>query len=266
MTEMDVSDPHAELYRLSAYLKALVAWDQADDAPGYPLWTPSPVVPSVERPSAEKPVTSHADTSVVGPSAPLLATQQPQPELAAIQAELGECERCKLSDQGRTHIVFGEGNPDADLLFAGEGPGYHEDQTGRPFVGKGGALLDKMIEAMGLDRSDVYICNVVKCRPPNNRDPEPDEVLTCQPFLRAQIRSVRPRVIVTLGRFATQCLLESTDSLGRLRGVFHEALNAKVMPTYHPAYLLRNPADKRKTWADLQQVMRELGLPGKEGR
>jgi len=183
----------------------------------------------------------------------------------ALQTELGDCTRCKLATAGRRQIVFGEGDPNADLLFAGEGPGFHEDRLGRPFVGAGGELLDKMIAAMGLSRERVYICNVVKCRPPNNRDPEPDEIIACQPFLRAQVRSVQPKVIVTLGRFASQCLTGTTGSMSRMRGRFHDFLGIPLMPTYHPAYLLRTPADKRKAWSDLKQVMAKLGLqpPGR---
>ncbi len=226
-----MNDPRSELLSLTSNLRQLVAQDQLDNLPGYALpATPAP---------APAPVPAALD---------------------AVRAELGGCTRCKLSTLGRNTIVFGEGNPHADLLFAGEGPGYYEDKSGRPFVGKAGALLDKMIEAMGLRREDVYICNVVKCRPPNNRDPEPDEIAACRPFLEAQVDAIRPKVVVTLGRFAAQTLLGSTQSMGRLRGQFHPYADAQLMPTYHPAYLLRNPADKRKTWADLQMVMQALGM------
>lgn len=253
VTPADPPHPASELLAIASSLRELVEWDAEDGLPGYP------------HPVAPRPTTPPAEESPAPPTAPpaeesLPPTRQPRPALDALRAELGECTRCKLSGLGRSTIVFGEGNPQADLLFAGEGPGYNEDRTGRPFVGRGGELLDRMINAMGLQRSDVYICNVVKCRPPNNRDPEPDEVIACQPFLRAQVRSIQPRVIVTLGRFASQCLLGSTDSMGRLRGRFQDYYGAKLMPTYHPAYLLRNPADKRLAWQDLQMVMAELGL------
>jgi DNA polymerase len=178
---------------------------------------------------------------------------------------LGDCQRCKLCHAGRTNIVFGEGNSNADLVFVGEGPGYHEDRQARPFVGKAGELLDSMIGAMGLTREEVYICNVVKCRPPKNRDPDPDEVIACQPFLRAQIRSIQPKVIVAMGRFASQTLLNTADGINRLRGQFYGYFGTPLMPTFHPAYLLRNPADKGKVWSDLQLVMDELGLSKPQG-
>ena len=187
-------------------------------------------------------------------------SEQDRPSLDALKAELGDCRRCKLCDLGRNTIVFGEGDPNARIVFAGEGPGYHEDRQGRPFVGKAGALLERMIQAMGLQRDDVYICNVVKCRPPNNRDPEADEVIACQPFLQAQIRSIQPEVVVALGRFAAQTLLNTSQGITRLRGKFHPYFGTQLMPTFHPAYLLRNPASKRDAWGDLQQVMDKLGL------
>ncbi len=144
-------------------------------------------------------------------------------------------------------------------MFVGEGPGADEDRQGEPFVGRAGQLLTKMIEAMGFRREEVYIANVVKCRPPENRDPEPDEIEACEPFLKAQIAAVRPRVIVALGRFAVQTLLRDTTPVSRLRGKWREYQGVKLMPTFHPAYLLRNPAEKRKAWEDLQRVMKEFG-------
>jgi uracil-DNA glycosylase family 4 len=231
-------NPRREVQAITDGLQKLLQWDLEDQAPGY-----------VRRPQASD-----------GPQSDSLPSLQERPNLDALRQELGDCQRCKLCDQGRSTIVFGEGNPNARLLFAGEGPGYHEDQQGRPFVGKAGALLDRMIAAMGLQRGDVYICNVVKCRPPKNRDPEADEVLACRPFLRAQVRSVQPEVIVTLGRFATQALLETTAPIGRLRGQFRDYLDIPLMPTFHPAYLLRNPNEKRAAWDDLKQVMHRMGL------
>jgi uracil-DNA glycosylase len=186
-------------------------------------------------------------------------------ELLALRERLGECARCKLSG-GRTNLVFGTGNPCAELMFVGEGPGADEDLQGEPFVGKAGQLLNKMIEAMGFRREDVYIANVVKCRPPGNRDPEPDEIEACEPFLKAQIAGVKPKVIVALGRFAVQTLLRDATPISRQRGRWREYEGVKLMPTFHPAYLLRNPAEKRKAWDDLRLVMKEFGkaVPPKE--
>ncbi len=184
--------------------------------------------------------------------------------LEEIRAELGDCHRCRLAG-GRRNIVFGIGNPKAELVFVGEGPGPDEDIRGEPFVGAAGQLLDKMIEAMGFKRSEVYICNVVKClppvRPPNNRFPEDDEIAACSPFLHSQLASVRPKVIVALGKCATQTLLGSRASVSRVRGTWHEYRGIKLMPTFHPAYLLRSPHEKRKAWEDLQKVMKELPRP-----
>ncbi len=178
--------------------------------------------------------------------------------LLAIRRDLGECTRCKLAG-GRTHLVFGVGNPRAELLFVGEGPGADEDQQGEPFVGKAGQLLTKMIEAMGFRREDVYIANVVKCRPPGNRNPEPDEIAACEPFLRAQIAALSPRVIVALGKFAAQTLLRDPTPITKLRGRWSSYDGVKLMPTFHPAYLLRSPEEKKRAWEDLQLVMKELG-------
>jgi DNA polymerase len=178
--------------------------------------------------------------------------------LLAIRQDLGECTRCKLAG-GRTRLVFGVGNPKAELMFVGEGPGADEDLQGEPFVGKAGQLLTRMIEAMGFARSEVYIGNVVKCRPPRNRDPEPDEIEACEPFLRAQIAAIGPKVIVALGRFAVQALLRDPSPISRQRGRWREYQGVRLMPTFHPAYLLRSPAEKTKAWADLKMVMKEFG-------
>ena len=184
--------------------------------------------------------------------------------LLAVRTDLGDCTRCKLSG-GRTHLVFGVGNPAAEVMFVGEGPGADEDRQGEPFVGKAGQLLTKMIEAMGFGRGDVYIANVVKCRPPGNRNPEPDEIEACEPFLRAQIAAIGPKVIVALGKFAAQTLLRDGTPITRLRGRWARYGGVKLMPTFHPAYLLRSPEEKKKAWEDLQLVMKELGkqLPGR---
>ena len=185
--------------------------------------------------------------------------------LLKIQADLGsDCTRCKLH-RGRTKLVFGDGNPKADLVFVGEGPGRDEDQQGLPFVGRAGKLLTQMIEAMGLQRKDVYICNVVKCRPPENRAPEKDEVETCSPFLLRQLDAIAPKVIVCLGSIAAQTLLETNRGISHFRGEWMPFRGTKLMATYHPAYLLRNPSAKGEVWKDLQKVMAVLGLQGKKG-
>jgi len=180
--------------------------------------------------------------------------------LTEIRTDLGDCRRCKLHT-GRTNIVFGVGNPDARLMFVGEGPGADEDEQGEPFVGRAGQLLTQIVKAMGLAREDVYIANVVKCRPPGNRNPEPDEIEACSPFLQAQIASIRPTVIVALGKFAAQTLLQTETPISRLRGQFHDLGGVAVMPTFHPSYLLRNPAAKREVWEDMKLVMKRLDEP-----
>ena len=182
--------------------------------------------------------------------------QQPA-TLEAVRAALGECTRCRLH-QGRRHIVFGEGNPHAALVFVGEAPGGDEDEQGRPFVGKAGQLLTKIIQAIGLDRSDVYIANIVKCRPPGNRDPDDEEISTCIPFLHGQLAAIRPRIICALGRIAARSLLGTDQGITQLRGRFHRFGDVPVMPTYHPSYLLRNESKKRETWIDMQMVQKEL--------
>jgi DNA polymerase len=186
------------------------------------------------------------------------ATPGPRRTLEEIRAELGDCKRCKLCS-GRTNIVFGVGNPKAELVFVGEGPGADEDAQGIPFVGKAGQLLTKMIEAMGFTRDQVYICNVVKCRPPGNRNPEPDEIEACEPFLKAQIDSIRPKAIVALGKFAAQTLLRDSTPITRMRGHWRTYEGVPLMPTFHPAYLLRSPGEKKLAWADLKQVMKMFG-------
>jgi len=174
--------------------------------------------------------------------------------LAAIREDLGPCTRCKLHTLGRKQIVFGVGNPNADLMFVGEAPGADEDIQGEPFVGRAGQLLTKIIEAIGMKREDVYIANVIKCRPPGNRNPEPDEVEQCEPFLFRQIDTIKPKVIVALGKFAAQCLLRTSDPITRLRGREYKYRDAILMPTYHPAYLLRTPSAKREVWEDMKRV------------
>jgi uracil-DNA glycosylase len=188
--------------------------------------------------------------------------------LDTLREFIGDCTRCKLAP-GRTKLVFGVGNPSADLMFVGEAPGADEDLQGEPFVGRAGQLLTDIIErGMRIRRQDVYICNVIKCRPPENRNPEPDEVSTCEPFLFRQIDLVKPRAIVGLGTFAVQALLKVKTPISKLRGHWQEVRGIKMMPTFHPAYLLRNPADKRLVWADIQEVMKLLGqtIPPRDSR
>lgn len=182
-------------------------------------------------------------------------------KLEYLRDYLGDCRRCPLW-KNRNNIVFGEGDPEARLVFVGEAPGRREDETGRPFVGPAGELLNEMIRAMGLERDETYICNVLKSRPPRNRDPSPEEIRECFPFLQKQLEIIEPEVIVPLGRPATQNLLKTDRPLGAMRGRWHEWNEIPVMPTYHPAYLLRSPDQKRKTWNDLQQVIERLDLPG----
>lgn len=179
------------------------------------------------------------------------------PTLAALQDHLIDCDRCPLS-KGRSQVVFGVGNPKAELVFVGEAPGREEDAQGEPFVGEAGKLLDRILIAMGLERSQVYICNVIKCRPPKNRDPFPDEIATCEPFLKQQLERIKPSMIVSLGKFATQTLLQSDVAISRLRGKWHSYQGIPLMPTYHPAFLLRNPASKRDVWEDMKQVLQRL--------
>jgi DNA polymerase len=188
-------------------------------------------------------------------SVPIVQTGDSGELLIGLKDEIGPaCTRCKLHTLGRRQVVFGVGNPDADLMFVGEAPGADEDVQGEPFVGKAGQLLTKIIEAIGLTRDQVYIANVIKCRPPGNRNPEPDEVAQCEPFLFRQIDAIRPKVIVALGKFAAQCLLRSETPITRLRGREFNYRAAVLIPTFHPAYLLRNPSSKREVWEDMKRV------------
>ena len=176
--------------------------------------------------------------------------------LESIRADLGDCQRCKLA-LGRKRIVFGDGNPKAKLMFIGEGPGVEEDRQGKPFVGAAGQLLTRIIDAIKLSRDQVYISNIIKCRPPGNRNPKPDEIQTCFPFLARQIAAIQPDFIIALGTFAAQTLLGTVTPISRLRGRFYEYQGIKVVPTYHPAYLLRNPDKKRDVWEDMKMLMKE---------
>ena len=184
--------------------------------------------------------------------------------LKELEDFISDCDRCKLSKE-RKNIVFGEGSPDARLVFVGEAPGMEEDLTGKPFVGLAGKLLTDIIKAMDLTREKVYICNIVKCRPPRNRDPEPDEIDMCLPFLRAQISLIKPEAICALGRISVQSLVNRDLKITRDRGEWHEFMGIPLMPTYHPAYLLRYPQAKRQVWEDMQEIMKELGLKDPRG-
>jgi DNA polymerase len=186
---------------------------------------------------------------------------EPEAALSAVREEMGDCRRCRLS-AGRKTIVFGQGNPRAELMFVGEAPGAEEDEQGLAFVGRAGQLLTDIIEkGLRMKRQDVFIANILKCRPPQNRNPEPDEILTCQPFLEAQIRAISPRVLVGLGKFGAHWLLKTAEPITRLRGRLGEWEGIAVMPTYHPAYLLRNPGAKKDVWEDMKVVLRLLGRP-----
>jgi uracil-DNA glycosylase len=204
--------------------------------------------PSVEPAPAETPAT------------PVQLSRSATEALAAIRDDIGDCTRCKLHTQGRQQIVFGVGNPHAEIMFVGEAPGADEDAQGVPFVGRAGQLLTKMIEGgMGLKRDDVYIANVVKCRPPGNRNPEPDEIAACQPFLFRQIASVQPKVIIALGAFAAKTLLNTDTPIGKLRGRLYDFQGASLIPTFHPSFLLRSPGYKREAWEDLKLALGVLG-------
>ncbi len=184
----------------------------------------------------------------------------PATALRLIREDIGDCTRCKLHKQGRKQIVFGVGNPNADLMFIGEAPGADEDQQGEPFVGRSGQLLTNMIKAMGLSREQVYIANIIKCRPPGNRQPEHDECETCSPFLMRQIAAIKPKAIVALGAVAAKTLLAVSAPMSELRGQWFDFQGTKLAVTYHPAFLLRDPRQKKETWKDLQMVMKDLGL------
>jgi uracil-DNA glycosylase family 4 len=201
-----------------------------------------------ESPKSQSPESKSPESKVQSPEPGIFES------LAAIRGDIGDCVRCKLCTLGRKQIVFGVGNPNADLMFVGEAPGRDEDIQGIPFIGRAGQKLTQIIEAIGLTRDDVYIANVIKCRPPENRNPEPDEVEQCEPFLFRQVDTIRPKVIVALGTFAAKSLLKSNESISRLRGRVFEYRGAKLVPTFHPAFLLRNPSCRREVWEDMKKV------------
>jgi DNA polymerase len=193
----------------------------------------------------------------LSPAEAVNPTPSPANGLQSVRDEIGDCKRCKLAPS-RTNIVFGSGNPSAELVFVGEAPGYDEDQQGLPFVGRAGQLLTKIIESIQLKREDVYICNVLKCRPPDNRNPEPDEVASCNPFLRKQLAVLRPKIVCCLGTFAAQTVLQMPQPISKLRGKFYDKDGIRIIATFHPAYLLRNPEKKREVWEDMKQIRHEL--------
>jgi uracil-DNA glycosylase family 4 len=222
-----------------------------------PRWSRRATAPT-SAPAA-LPVDSSADASeraetIEGEAVQVTLARSSVEALQAIRDDIGDCTRCKLHTQGRKQIVFGVGNPNANLMFVGEAPGAEEDVQGIPFVGRAGQLLTKIIEAIGLQRDDVYIANVIKCRPPGNRNPDPDEVDTCEPFLFRQIDSIKPKVIVALGTFAAKALLKTQDPISRLRGREFDYRGATLIPTFHPAFLLRSPERKRDVWEDMKKV------------
>jgi uracil-DNA glycosylase len=236
-----------------------------EEAPARPA-APDAMEAAATKPAARLPVSPFPTTVIPVVQSVSLFEESDRVEgdtLERIRADIGDCKRCRLH-KGRTNIVFGTGNPKAELVFVGEGPGHDEDIQGLPFVGRAGKLLTQMIEAMGLRREDVYICNVVKCRPPENRTPEKDEIAICSPFLIRQIDVIRPKVIVCLGSVAAQTLLGTNQSLSRYRGEWFDYRRSRLLATYHPAYLLRNPNAKGEVWKDLQKAMVVLGLQPKK--
>ena len=250
-----------ELPALLAAIRAHVEYQQRLGVVGYPP-APRAVAPPPSASPAARPVERR--TPAVVETADLFAEPgvTRANSLEGLRDAIGDCQRCKLAPH-RTNLVFGVGNPRARPVFVGEGPGADEDAKGEPFVGRAGQLLTEIItKGMRLARSDVYIANVIKCRPPGNRNPELDEVASCEPFLVRQIELIAPEVIVALGKFAAQTLLRTKTPITQLRGRWFDYHGIRLMPTFHPAYLLRNPADKRLVWQDIRQVMERLGLPG----
>jgi DNA polymerase len=247
---MGTVSSQAEIAEIAAQLRAWVEYQRELGVIGYPPGVSDPAVPGAAAPAVPLP-SRRAPTG--GDAAGTLQ---------GLREEIGDCRRCKLAPH-RTHLVFGVGNPRARLVFVGEAPGRDEDVQGEPFVGRAGQLLTEIItKGMKLRREDVYIANVIKCRPPDNRNPEPDEVASCEPFLLRQLSLIGPEVVVALGKFAAQTLLGTKTPITKLRGRWYEWRGMKLMPTFHPAYLLRNPGDKRLVWEDIQKVMRALGIGG----
>ena len=278
MSEQNL-DPREELRQLTAQIRTRLAWSARWGTVGVPAGSSPRSLPTAAT-TAKPPESSINATASEAPLANAIPTDEPLAldaggegacvgeakerglhALARVRQDIGDCTRCGLCES-RNKLVFGVGNPDADLVFVGEAPGAEEDLNGEPFVGAAGQLLTKMIEAMGFDRSSVYICNVIKCRPPGNRNPLPEEVATCEPFLKQQLAALQPRMIVALGKFAAQCLLQTDTPITRLRGQWGTYEGIEAMPTFHPAYLLRNPDGKRLVWQDLKAVLAALSRMG----
>jgi DNA polymerase len=262
--ERTCTDPAAQggVAELVTAIRAQLEHQRRLGVIGYPISEPS--TPAVASPGSGPATVPPQPTRV---DAPQVVSLFAEPGVArattleALREAIGDCQRCKLAPH-RTNLVFGVGNPKARLMFVGEGPGADEDARGEPFVGRAGQLLTEIItKGMRLRRADVYIANVIKCRPPGNRNPEPDEVDACEPFLLRQVDLIKPEVIVALGKFAAQTLLRTRAPITQLRGRWFDYRGIRLMPTFHPAYLLRNPAEKRVVWQDIQQVMGALGLP-----
>ncbi|HEY1465348.1 MAG TPA: uracil-DNA glycosylase [Terriglobales bacterium] len=239
------------------YRRNAVITEQPDSPPTIQL----ELREEMPRAKAALPVLIADEDSLQASSKPESGVNDPVQALKIIREDIGDCTRCKLSKQGRHQIVFGVGNPNADIMFIGEAPGADEDIKGEPFVGRAGQLLTNMIKAMGLGREEVYIANIIKCRPPGNRTPERDECETCSPFLMRQIAVVKPKAIVALGAIAAKTLLAINAPMSEFRGHWYDFRGTKLAVTYHPAFLLRDPRQKKETWKDLQMVMKELGLP-----
>jgi len=276
-------DPLSELRFLTEALRAHAEWQQACGAAALPQAEPSelghrapapltevlPALPSPSAPAPARPSAPRAPAPLaaapLAPQGPALSVEERATRLTVLAETVKGCTRCVLH-QGRIQTVFARGNGSSGLCFVGEGPGADEDEQGLPFVGAAGQLLDRMIAAMGIERDDVYVCNIVKCRPPKNRTPEPEEMSACMPYLAEQLALVEPQVIVALGKTAVQGLFGTAEGITRIRGRWRLYQGrVAVMPTFHPAYLLRNPAAKREVWADLQLVLKHLGraLPAK---
>ena len=256
-----------DLYRRAVAIppEPAVETDQAANAETIPTKEIIPLTMSKKIESLDLPIFSLDPSSDAGRLAAIDVENKPT-ALKAIREVIGDCTRCKLHKQGRKQIVFGVGNPNAELMFVGEAPGADEDQQGEPFVGRAGQLLNNMITAMGLRREDVYIANVIKCRPPGNRTPEREECETCAPFLMRQIDVIKPKVIVALGAVAAKNLLGLNDSMANLRGRFYDFRGTQLAVTYHPAFLLRDPRQKKEAWKDLQMVMQTMGLPAPKSK
>jgi uracil-DNA glycosylase family 4 len=258
-----MSDDRRELLALVTATRTQLDWWRETGIEAVPVALPDSAVDVAAAPAIIEPRATGAPPALIVADEddflthPGVRACRSLPDLRAV---IGDCQRCKLAPH-RTQIVFGVGNPNADLVFVGEAPGRDEDLRGEPFVGMAGQLLtDIIVKGMKIRREDVYIANIIKCRPPQNRDPEPDEIAACEPFLKQQLTLIKPKAIVTLGKFAAQCLLKTRTPITRLRGVWADYQGIPLMPTFHPAYLLRNPADKRLVWQDIQKVIAALGL------